>query len=52
MGLLKWLLRLHDDDLDQRDRKRGLKSRDYGRIVPERFEITLHNGRKIRFGDE
>lgn len=49
MRLIKWLVGVHEKDIAKRDKRRGLKPKDK-RIKPERYEVTLNNGRRIEFG--
>jgi len=48
MSIIDWLVKQHEKDVAKRltpkpKRKQPLK--------PERYEVTLHNGRKIEFGE-
>lgn len=52
MGLFKWLVGVHNADIAKRDKRRGLKPKRKQPIKPERYEVELHNGRKIQFGGD
>jgi hypothetical protein len=51
MSVLKWLIGVHKKDIAKRDKRRGLKPKGKQPLKPERYEVTLHNGRKIQFGE-
>lgn len=51
MGLIKWLIGVHEKDIAKRDKRRGLKRKGKQPLKPERYEVKLHSGRRIQFGE-
>jgi hypothetical protein len=50
MSIIKALIGLHERDVEKRlltpKKKRGKQP-----LKPERYSVTLHNGREIKFGE-
>lgn len=51
MSVIKWLVGKHKADIAKRDKRRGLKPKGKQPLKPERYKVTLHNGREIPFGE-
>jgi hypothetical protein len=49
MSIIDWLVKQHEKDVEKRLSPK--KPRGKQPLKPERYSVTLHNGREIKFGE-